>query len=49
MGGGSGCDAKGFLWGGGRQERRGGAPVLRLDPAPAVGSDQGTIFKMPSL
>jgi hypothetical protein len=44
MGGGSGCDAKGFLWG--SQERRGGAPVLRLDPAPAVGSDQGTIFKM---
>jgi hypothetical protein len=37
MGGGSGCDAKGFLW---------GAPVLRLDPASAVGSNQGTIFKM---
>jgi hypothetical protein len=47
MGGGSGCDAKGFLWG--AESGAGGVTVPRLDPTLTVRSDQGPIFRMRSL
>ena len=47
MGGGSGCDAKGFLRG--AESGAGGVTVPRLDPALALGSDYGPIFRMRSL